>query len=577
MTQILRPLTGFQPVGQPASLAMPDQRLDLPFHDPAAPATGPRRTHARRVRVAVLGLPPLVALAFGLATAHVLAFDGRLAVTDVALAALSGFAIYWLALSTVTAAIGLFRRPRPQAHAAAPGLRIAILLPMYGEDPGDTISRATDLLAALKGPGHAHRFSLHVLSDTRDSAAVLAEAATVAALSEAHPGLFIRYRHRLKNRDYKQGNIRDWIMRQGSAYDAALILDADSKMGRRTVLTLADALVADPGCALVQTLAMVAPGDTVWQRLQSFASRVYGGPLGRGYAAWTGSDGNFMGHNAIVRIRAFATCTGLPHLSGPRPLGGVILSHDFVEAALLRRAGWGVRILPEAADSHEDAPGSLVGHIRRDARWCQGNLQHLRLIRTPGLTAVSRFHLFSGAMAYLGAVVWASILTLWAVAGSQEVWFVLGGDSGAGWLMATVLTLLFAPKLMGIADHIARVGVPRGRRLGFAGMVLAETAVSTLVAPVMMVQHLKIIGRALAGVDTGWPQHGHGRIPLRELARFHAAETALGVALLAAMGFGVLSLWALPLGLGLVLAVPVSALAGLDGSRLPQAATGRLR
>lgn len=579
MTQLLRPLTGFQPVGLPASLLMPDQNLKLPFHDPAAPATGPRRTHARRVRLAVLGIPPLVALAFGLATAQVLTVDGRLGPAETALAVLSGFAIYWLALSTVTSAIGFFRRPRPQAHAAAPGLRIAILLPMYGEDPQETIGRAADLLAALKGPGHAHRFSLHVLSDTRDPRAVLTETATVAAISEARPNLVIRYRHRLKNRDYKQGNIRDWITRQGSAYDAALILDADSRMGRRTVLTLADALVADPGCALVQSLPLVDAGETVWQRLQSFANRVYGGPLGRGYASWTGSDGNFMGHNAMVRVKAFATCAGLPQLSGPRPLGGVILSHDFVEAALLRRAGWGVRILPEAADSHEEAPSSLVGHIKRDARWCQGNLQHVRLLfGAAGLNPISRFHLFSGAMAYLGAVVWAAILILWASAGSEEVYFLTPGTgNGAGWLMVTVMALLFAPKLMGIADHILRVGLPRGRRLAFAGAVLTETLVSALVAPVMMVQHLKIILRALTGVDTGWPQHGHGPIPWRDLIRFHAVETGLGLILLAAIIAGGLSLWALPVAVGLVLSVPVSKLAASDGHWIPVASTGRLR
>lgn len=570
MTQPLRPLAGFQPVGLPASLPMPDQRLDLPFHDPAAPATGPKRSHSRRLRAVVLGLPVLAAIAFGWATAQVLAFDGWLGWAEVALAALSGFAVFWLALSTVTAAIGLFLRDRPQAHAAAPGLRIAILLPIYGEDPDETIGRAVTLLASLNSPGHAHRFSLHVLSDTRDSAAVMAETRTVATLSQENPSLFIRYRHRLKNKDYKQGNIRDWITRQGGAFDAALILDADSEMGRRTVLMLADALVADPGCALVQTLPLVAAGETVWERLQSFASRVYGGPLGRGYAAWTGSDGNFLGHNAMVRIKAFATCCGLPQLSGPRPLGGVILSHDFVEAALLRRAGWGVRILPEASDSHEEAPASLVGHIKRDARWCQGNLQHTRLLRVPGLNPVSRFHLFSGAMAYLGAVVWAAILVLWAVAGSEEVWFVIG-DSGAGWLMAAVVTMLFGPKLMGVLDHVIRVGVPRGRRLGFAGMVLGETLFSVLVAPVMMVQHLKIIARALMGVDTGWPQHGKGPIPWRELARFHAVETVLGALLLGAMAFGMLSLWALPVAVGMVLAVPVSALAGADGRRLPVA------
>lgn len=557
MTLALRPLQGFRERLVPAApLAMPDQPLDWPFRD--ARAGKPAATHGRVARGVVLALPLMMAAAFGWASVRALADEGP---AGVALAVLSGFAVYWLALSTVTSVVGLLRRARPRPTSAVPGMRAAILLPVYGEDPDEVIGRAFTLLAGLNDRGgHAHRFSLHVLSDTRDARAVLDEAAVVARLTALRPDLTVLYRHRARNTDYKQGNIRDWITRRGSDHDAMLILDADSRMGVETVLTMADALVADPGCGLVQSLPMVLPGETVWQRLQSFACRVYGGPLSRGYAAWTGSEGNFMGHNAMVRVRAFAASCGLPHLSGPRPLGGVILSHDFVEAALLRRAGWGVRILPEAADSHEEAPETLGAYIRRDARWCQGNLQHLRLITVPGLHPVSRFHLFSGAMAYLGSVQWLAILCLGVAAGG-----------GGLWLALTVLALLFTPKLIGLVDHIARVGVRRGNRLRFALTLVVETVVSTLVAPVMMVQHTLIIARALGGVDTGWMPHAKGGLTLGRAMRMHGLETTLGLTLAALVVAGVLSLWVLPVVLGLVLAAPVAVLAAAPGDWLAKA------
>lgn len=573
MSRLFRPQYGFRPVTLPAPLPMPDQRLDQAFRDPAVPGLRPRRTHHRLARAAVLTLPPPFAGAFGWATGEVLAADGFLSPADILLAVLSGVAVFWMAMSVVSSFFGLFWRAPARANATAPGLRVAILLPMYGEDPEATIGPQVRLLESLRTAGHAHRFSLHVISDTRSGKAALDEAALVARLTAQRPDLAITYRHRLRNTDYKQGNVRDWITRNGAAYDAALILDADSVMGRASVLAMADALVLDPGCGLVQSLPITGAGETVWQRLQCFASRVYGGPHGRGYAMWTGSEGNFLGHNAIFRMRAFAACAGLPHLSGPRPLGGVIQSHDFVEAALLRRAGWGVRILPEAADSHEEAPASLVGHIKRDARWCQGNLQHVRLIKVPGMNMISRLHFAGGAMAYIGSVLLGLMMVLWATAGRTA-----GGEATGGlqmWLAATIAFLLFAPRLFGVFDYLRRVGLPRGRRLAFVKTLLIETAVAVLAAPVMMVHHGKIIFRALTGADTGWPQHASGRIPLKALMKFHALETGLGLALIALMASGLLSLWMLPVAVGLLLAVPVSHYAGSDGAHLAAMPTGQ--
>ncbi len=418
----------------------------------------------RIVRLAALTLPLCATLALAWMGLGWFIVDGHLAATEAALLAVTASAIYWVVLSVATSALGLFWRPRPRA-AALHGLSVAILLPMYGEPAGQTIGNALTLLAALSGKGR-HRYSLHVLSDTCDPSAAQAEQSAVMVARLAHPGLSIHYRRRSANTDYKSGNIRDWVTKRGQDHDAMLILDADSVMGADSVALMADVMAVEPGLGLIQTVPRVLGGHTLWQRLQSFASEVYGTNLGRGFALWTGTEGNFLGHNALVRTRAFAASAGLPHLPGTAPRGGVILSHDFVEAALIRRAGWGVQMLPEASESFEDTPATLPGYLRRDRRWCQGNMQHLRLLATPGLHFVSRFHLLQGAMAYLASVWWLALLALWALSGPNgavpdpflanplmPVWPDLPPVSQAV-LTGAVALMLLGPKLLGIAAHL---------------------------------------------------------------------------------------------------------------------------
>lgn len=552
-----------------ARLAMPDQDLRAPFRDPAAP--GIRSGGATLVLRALVLVPPLgVTLALGWLSLGWFALDGRLTVAEGLLVGVTVFAFYWVVLSVATAFAGLFWRPAPQAQPLR-GLSVAILLPMYGEDAASTIDPAVRLLAALSGSAR-HRFSLHILSDSRDPAAVRREEAALAAARRMHPGLVLHHRHRTENRDYKSGNIRDWVRADGHGHDAMLVLDADSVMGPATVLRLADAMAADPRLGLIQTIPRVLPGETLWQSLQSFASEVYGTNLGRGFAMWTGADANFLGHNAILRTRAFAASAGLPHLPGPAPRGGVILSHDFVEAALLRRAGWGVRMLPEADESFEATPETLVGYLRRDRRWCQGNMQHLRLLTAPGLHPLSRFHLLQGAMAYLASVWWMVLLILWAMPGQGGAMpdFFAASPFMPSWpmlppvtqgaLAALVVAMLLAPKVLGLLSFLRENRIARAQVPGFAGMALAEMTLSALMAPMLMVHQVRAVVRTLAGFDGGWLPHAQGRPDLPTLLRFHATETVIGAGLLALALAGHLSVWLLPVAVSLCLAVPLAAL-----------------
>jgi len=561
----------------PAKLAMPDQNFSAPFFDPRS--AGIRMDRATLFLRTLTLLVPLAAT-LGLVWLSLGWFgqDGRLTFSEAVLTCGTAFAGFWMLVSVATAVLGLFWTPKPQTAPPHHGLRTAILLPMYGEPAQTTMGNAAALLAALSASGR-HSFSLYILSDTRQPPLALIEQAVSAALRRAHPALDIHYRRRAQNVDFKSGNIRDWVQNYGHNHDAMLILDADSIMGPKTVIKMADALATEPALGLLQTVPRVLPGRTLWQSLQSFASEVYGINMGKGFAMWAGAEGNFLGHNALVRVTAFAACAGLPHLPGPAPRGGVILSHDFVEAALLRRAGWGVRMMAGAEDSFEDTPETLLGYLRRDRRWCQGNMQHLRLILMPGLHPVSRFHLLQGAMGYLASVWWLILIFLWSLPNflpsqGQAIpdvfaanphltnWPMLP-DVTQGIIAALVALLLMAPKVLGIIGYIRDQGLALTDVPRFVLLVVLEIILSALLAPLQMVHQVRAVLRTLAGFDGGWAPHVSGPSDLRHLARFHATETLLGATVLSLWMAGMVSAWLLPVAISLCLSVPLAALVQL--------------
>jgi membrane glycosyltransferase len=582
MTAALRP----QPaVALNRALQMPDQNLRRPFTDAAAPGPHPRKA-IWALRTVLLALPLMLTAVLVWAYVGWFNVGGGMTPAAIALTALTAFTFFWVALSVGTAITGLVqpvREPSPPSTDVQ-GIKVAILLPMYGEPAQGTISTAIKLLKSLNTAKTPHQFSLHVLSDSRHADDREAEAKVIRQMRQQYPHLDINYRWRPENTDYKSGNLREWVTTKGHAFEGMLVLDADSVMDRATVLRLADELSSDPTVGLLQTTARLLPGRTLWQRMQEFSAHVYGVTLGRGVSVWAGDDANFMGHNAMLRTRAFAACAGLPKLPGRRPMGGVILSHDFVEAALLRRAGWGVRLLPDLAGSYEDTPETTLGYIRRDRRWCQGNMQHLKIIGSAGLHPVSRFHLMQGAMAYLSSVTWFLLLMLWVVVGDDTAssgwrYFADGPAPMTIWpdmpwvthtmIAATILLTLFVPKLIGAVDFIRRGGLKTSGLLAFLGTMLVEVMTSLLIAPMMMIQHLKAVVRTFAGFDTGWTPHEKGRPGLMMLLRFHAVETVLGLALIALAAVGSLSLWLVPTAVCLALAAPLAWVLATDAANWP--------
>src|SRR6202042_2078774 len=225
----------------------------------------------------------------------------------------------------------------------------------------------------------------------------IAEEAGFLALRERTGGdARIFYRRRPRNTARKSGNIAEWMRRFGGAYQQFLILDADSLMPGETLVRLVGAMERHPDVGLAQTLPIIPGASTLFARMQQFAGRVYGPLIAHGIAWWHGAEGNYWGHNALIRTRAFAEQAGLPELRGRRPFGGHIMSHDFVEAALLRRAGWSVWMVPALAGSYEEGPPNVPDMAIRDRRWCQGNLQHMAVLPARGLYWLSRMHMLVG-------------------------------------------------------------------------------------------------------------------------------------------------------------------------------------
>jgi hypothetical protein len=345
------------------------------------------------------------------------------------------------------------------------------------------------------------------------------------------------------------------------------------------IVRLAIAMEADPDAGLIQTLPLIINRNTFFARLQQFAAKVYGPVIATGLAVWMGRDGNYWGHNAIIRTRAFAEQGGLPDLKGKPPFGGHILSHDFVEAALLRRAGWDVYMLADLQGSYEESPPSLIDLSARDRRWCQGNLQHMRVVMAKGLKLPTRQHFATGIMSYLASPFWLFQLIVGIALVLQTtyirpeyfardfrlypIWPRFDPERALG-LFAVTMGILIAPKIFGLVlmllSRQGRRDCGGGIRLVISALI--EIVLSALLAPIQMLIQSGSVFQILLGRDTGWqPQRrDDGSIPIRDIVRRHRWHTLLGVfAGVSAFTIATsLFLWMSPTIVGLLLAIPLS-------------------
>ncbi|EEE36902.1 glucans biosynthesis glucosyltransferase H [Rhodobacteraceae bacterium KLH11] len=568
-----------------APLAMPAQNFSAEFHDAQAPSEA-RRPSAGFWRA--LAFSPAMAATLGLLWVMSDWFGAEgINLIEAILLALISFNFFWISFTVCTVLLGmvsLSRQDTPQRQAAPQPLKVALLMPVYNEVPWFVLGNARTMLEELRARGGQHHYAMFILSDTRDPDIAAQEQASIEALrTTLAPGLELYYRRRAQNTDRKVGNIADWVSRWGADWDAMLVLDADSLMTGRAIARLTDALARDPGAGLIQSYPQLIGAQSVFARMQQFANGVYGIAFAEGLARWCGQEGNYWGHNAIIRTKAFASSAGLPKLRSLSGQDKLIMSHDFVEAGLLRRAGWAVRFLPRIRGSYEETPPTLIDHAMRDRRWCQGNLQHLKLLGSTGFRAVSRFHMFHGAVGYLMSPLWFALLVMWALIGQGEEASVLHYFSPDNplfpqWpemsetrhvlIILVMYAMLLAPKFLGVLAlplSGVRYSDFGGRRRFFTSFVF-EVILSILYAPILMVQQMIAVFRTALGIQKGWSPQARdgGSYSLRTLILCHALETISGVALTAGILAGLVSVWLAPIAISLALAIPLSALSGVS-------------
>lgn len=536
-------------------------------------------------------LTTLALSGFGVREMYAVVEVGGLTVLEGLFLVLFALSFVWIAFSGASASLGFLsvlfrRRRRPVAAPSELDSTTAILMPVYNESPARVAAALEAMSQSLHRLGAGPRFDFFILSDTADPDIWVAEEIAFESLRARLPeGQRVYYRHRASNVGRKAGNIADFVRRWGAGYDHLIVLDADSVMDGETIVELARRMERDADAGIIQTMPAVINGKSLYGRLQQFAGAVYGPIFAAGLAAWHGNESNYWGHNAIIRTRAFADHCALPEVPGRPPWGGHVLSHDFIEAAFMRRAGWAVRMAPELGGSYEQGPPSLIDNAERDRRWCQGNLQHGRFLFAPGLHWMSRLHLAGGIMSYLSAPIWLALVVVGVLLSMQAhfirpEYFTQEFTLFPAWprfdaeraltLLLISLGVLLLPKLFGLAAALIRGWLGRGYGYlpGLAASTLAETLLSALYAPVLLWMQSSALISILSGRDGGWrPQRrDDGRLPADEVGRRHRGHmlAAVAIVILCALVSPVLLAWLAPTLVGLLLAIPLSLASGSD-------------
>jgi membrane glycosyltransferase len=460
----------------------------------------------------------------------------------------------------------------------------AIVMPVFNEDVSRVFEGLRVVFESVQQLEGAENFDFFVLSDSNQPNQWIREEVAWAELCKQVDGFGkIFYRKRRQAINKKAGNVADFLRRWGRNYRYMVVLDADSIMTGECLARLVTMMEANPSTGIIQTAPRTVRGESLYSRLQAFANRIYSPLYLAGLNYWQQHEGNYWGHNAIIRVQPFMEHCSLPDLPGNEPFGGRILSHDFVEAALMRKAGWAVWLAHDVEGSYEEGPPTLIESAKRDRRWCQGNLQHAWLLTARGFRPANRFHLLMGVMAYVSSPLWLLFLILSSVemvnlsslgapdasSTSADTTSLFGYTVAlpeALTLFSLTMLLLFLPKfasvvvLLGNREEAARFG---GRWRVAASAVL-ESLGSMLLAPINMIFNTKFVIFTLLGQGVGWVAQKRAAdedgTDWREAIITHGVSTVFGVI------WGVSSLilipayfaWLSPVLAGLVCSIPLS-------------------
>lgn len=459
-----------------------------------------------------------------------------------------------------------------------PGARTALVMPICNEDVPRVFAGLRATFESVAATGDLDRFDFFILSDTYDTDIAVAEQQAWLDVCRETKGFGkIFYRRRRRRVKRKSGNLDDFCRRWGSDYRYMVVLDADSVMSGECLTSLVRLMEATPDAGIIQTAPKASGMDTLYARLQQFATRVYGPLFTAGLHFWQLGESHYWGHNAIIRMKPFIEHCALAPLPGKGAFAGAILSHDFVEAALMRRAGWGVWIAYDLPGSYEELPPNLLDELKRDRRWCHGNLMNFRLFLVKGMHPVHRAVFLTGVMSYLSAPLWFFFLVLstalLAVNTLMEpTYFLEPRQLYPLWpqwhpekaiaLFSTTIVLLFLPKLLSIILIWAKGAKEYGGRIRVTLSMLIEMLFSMLLAPVRMIFHTRFVLAAFLGWAATWnsPQRDDDSTPWSEAVRRHGPQTLLGLlwALLVAALNPSFLWWLAPIVVSLMLSIPVS-------------------
>jgi membrane glycosyltransferase len=484
-------------------------------------------------------------------------------------------ALPWWIVGFWNSIIGLWllQTRRDGLHEAAPfwriasiplplELRVAVIMTLRNEDPARAMTRLRAVRDSLDATGEGAQFDYFILSDTSLPNIAEKEEALCAAWDARYGGdSRLTYRRRERNEGFKAGNVRDFLDRWGDHYNVMLPLDADSVMSGDMIVRLARVMQAFPKLGILQSLVAGAPSTSAFARMFQFGMRHSMRSYTTGSAWWTGDCGPYWGHNALIRVQPFKEACDLPVLPGKPPLGGHILSHDQIEAALMRRAGYEVRVLPVEGGSYEDNPPTLLDFLKRDIRWCLGNMQYVRLLGLPGLRLVSQVQIILAIFMYLGSFGLAAIAAVAAIAAA------LGGlqnvnGSIASTVAALLLLMSLTPKLAGLANVLLTEGEPArygGVKRVVAG-ALVEIVFSLLLSVIVTFGSAVFMVGLIFGRSVSWGGQARDTygLSLANASRALWPQTLAGFAPLALLAPAAGLSWALPIIAALGLSIPLA-------------------
>ena len=545
----------------------------------------------KTLRVWLFAIAAIGLSGYGISIMFEILNSNGMTLLEYALLALFSITFAWIVTAFCSGCIGfilqLFRidpltlkkiKPVSINSEALSQQKTAVVMPIYNEDTHRVIAGFEVSLQSLKATGQLKHFDFYLLSDTQDTAIASNELSAWHALCErlGDTAKQVFYRRREDNKHRKVGNLTDFCERWGSQYEHMIVLDADSVMTGQCMLELTTSMLNNPQAGLIQTIPIPVRQDTFFGRFLQFASILYSPMLATGSAFWQTDKANYWGHNAIIRVKAFIDCCGLPTLKGKAPFGGEILSHDFVEASLLHSANWDVLLLADIEGSYEEVPSNILDYAVRDRRWVQGNIQHLGLLSSAKLKLMSKLHFLLGATAYISSLIWLSMLALSTIdavtrALNSDVYFNRAYQLFPTWqiaktelidsLLYLTIIILLLPKLMGVIVTL----VHRKQRFGGAlkltlGSII-ETVFAIIVAPLMMVFHAYFVVCVFLGKKVKWDaQPREGRmVPWKEAFSYTLLSSLIAIVWgsVAYYFTPVFFWWLSPILLGLILAAPI--------------------